>query len=173
MQEVNERGSIVTLLALIATTACFGLGCRAFPQDQRGHSIAQDSLVQLYDQLLNEPSEDRLLKVLLFCSEQHVTEDDLLMLRNRLREPDQIAGTINGVEFTRHEFALACLREVIGSSLQTDGLPVKAILSRNIADVPYRYHLYAVRTDDSESLDKMVSLWINGFMAGRESALSP
>lgn len=169
MQEVNGTRSLGIFMATTATIAWLGLGCQTFTRSQPSHAKDQNSLCQMYDQLRKEPSENRMLDVLLFCSEKHVTEDDLVMLRNRLREPDQIIGTVNDVNITQHEFAIACLRSVIGSSLNIDGLPVKTILSRSIADTPYRYHLYVVGPGNLGLLEERVSIWISGFMSGRES----
>jgi hypothetical protein len=83
-----------------------------------------------------------------------------------------VVAEFNGVELTNHELALVCLRAFIGAELNVCGLRVKAILSRRVLDVPYRYHIYELDPGDEQRLDHDVSLWIAGFMAGRESRSS-
>jgi hypothetical protein len=153
---------------MICSLALFGVGCLSLSRDagKTSHSCVSVSL--LFDELLALPSEDRIVDLFLSCSRQLPTEDALVMLRDQLRRPALVVADVNGIKLTNHDIALVCLRAFIGSELNVTGLQVKAILSRRVLDVPYRYHVYGLESGDEKRLDHDASLWIAGFMAGRE-----
>ena len=157
---------------IVCSLVLSGMGCQSFLRATGETSQSPVSLSSLYDQLLASPSEERILDLLLSCSQQVPAEDALVLLRDRFRQPERVVVEFNGVEFTNHELALVCLRAFIGSELNVSGLQVKAILSRRVLDVPYRYHIYELEPGDEQRLDHDVSLWIAGFMAGRKSSNS-
>jgi hypothetical protein len=157
-----NRQILLAFLVLMPLAGCFG------PQLAVQQSGDQCDVPILYGRFLDDPSKEHLLDLLFACSEGELSEEGLVSLLDRLRRPNRTVGTIDGVAYTDHTVAVACLSSMMGSVLKTDGLDVTAIVARRVGDTPYRYHLYNIGPGEATRLDEIASTWIDGFLAGRQ-----
>jgi hypothetical protein len=152
---------------IIASVVLSLLGGCLRPQLAVRPSTDRLEVLNRYERFQDQPSKERLLDLLVACSETKPTEETFIALRDHLRKPDRAITAIDGVDYTDHAITVACLSAIMGTILPTDSLAVKAIVSRRVGDTPYRYHLHVIEPDDARRLDRIASAWIDGFLAGR------
>ena len=154
------------LITFAMATLLMGSGCIQSRLDVRLSGDRHEVLTS-HARFLEEPSTEHLLDLLVNCSETDVDVEALWTLCGHLRIPDCEVATIGDVVYTDHDISAACLCAMTGYEFDYNELIVKAIVSRRINGVPYRYHIYATTPDFSKRMDQIVSAWIDGFMAGR------
>ena len=117
-----------------------------------------------YADLLNHPSEEKLLDLLISSTKERPDEELLVQLQERLTLSDHIVFTSSGVAYTDHTITVACLSAMLGDVVRTDELPVVGILSRQVEGIIYRYHLYAIDTDRANLISQITSAWLDGYI---------
>lgn len=126
------------------------------------------SVVEAYQRLLLEPSEEHLLDAAIAAAHMYVSDPQTVeFLRGHLRETEGTVLVIDGEGYSDAELAYQCLSGSILDLTQIPARRVKGIIARWMEEenCPFRMHLLEISDENAARCDALAQEWLEGYRA--------
>lgn len=94
--------------------------------------------------------------------------EDIIQLQGEVKTGVTNELSLDGLDMTRSELALACIYAATGPSILPSHTETKEILSRQVAGDIYRYHINKVDDQNVAEVVGKVDAWIAGYLCAQK-----
>ena len=121
-----------------------------------------------YQNLLPRHDQDAVTSLLVRFSRHEWQVEDIIQLQGEVKTGVTNELSLDGLDMTRSELALACIYAAAGPSILPSYTETKEVLSRQVAGDIYRYHINKVDDQNVAEVVGKVDAWIAGYLCAQK-----